>query len=56
MLHIRLDDLAETALSASPSRNIEKHADITKRHNSSNESISQDLFSLISDLFNKKIT
>jgi len=54
MLHIRLDKLAEKALSIPPSKNIKKYADTS--HENSKVSLSQDLFSFISDLFNRKIT
>jgi len=54
MLHVKLDELAEKALSVPPSKNVKKYADTS--HESSNLSISQDLFNFISDLFNKKIT
>lgn len=53
MLHIKLDELAKKALLIPP-KNIKKYADIS--HESSNPSISQDLFNFISDLFSKKIT
>lgn len=53
MLHIQLHEHAEKALSMPPKRN-KKCASIN--HKKSNESISQDLFSFISDLFNKKIS
>ncbi|XP_018300701.1 dnaJ homolog subfamily C member 28 [Mycetomoellerius zeteki] len=54
MLHIRLDKLAEKALSIPPSKNIKKYSDTS--HENSKVSMSQDLFNLISDLFSKKIT
>ncbi|KYM99650.1 PREDICTED: dnaJ homolog subfamily C member 28 [Cyphomyrmex costatus] len=54
MLHVRLDKLAEKALSISPSKNIKKYADTS--HDNSKVNISQDLFNFISDLFSKKIT
>lgn len=54
MFHINLDDLAKKALLIPP-KNVKKYAD-TNRNESSNPSISQDLFSFISDLFSKKIT
>ncbi|TGZ54921.1 dnaJ homolog subfamily C member 28 [Temnothorax longispinosus] len=54
MLHIRLDELAEKALSVPPSKNIKKYADTS--HQGSNESISQDLYNFISNLFSRKIT
>jgi len=54
MLHIRLDKLAEKALSIPPSKNIKKYADTS--HENSKVSLSQDLFNFISDLFNRKIT
>lgn len=54
MLHIRLDELAEKALSVPPSKNKKKYADTS--HKDSNESISQDLYNFISNLFSKKIT
>lgn len=54
MLHVRLDELAERALSVPPSKNIKKYADTSQK--SSKVSISQDLFNFISDLFSKKIT
>lgn len=53
MLHVRLDELAEKALSVPP-RNVKKYANTSQK--SSNVSISQDLFNFISDLFSKKIT
>ncbi|EGI60273.1 PREDICTED: dnaJ homolog subfamily C member 28 isoform X1 [Acromyrmex echinatior] len=54
MLHVRLDKLAEKALSISPSKNIKKYADTS--HENSKVSTSQDLLNLISNLFSKKIT
>lgn len=54
MLHIRLDELAKKALSVPPSKNIKKYADTG--YKDSNESMSQDLYSFISNLFSKKIT
>lgn len=54
MLHVRLDEFAERALSVPPSKNIKKYADTSQKN--SNVSISQDLFNFISDLFSKKIT
>ncbi|KAL6260209.1 hypothetical protein P5V15_007744 [Pogonomyrmex californicus] len=54
MLHVRLDKLAEKALSVSPSKDNKKYANTS--HENSNMSISQDLFNFISDLFSKKIT
>lgn len=54
MLHVRLDDLAAKALAVPPSKNIKKYADTS--HKGTNESISQDLFNFISNLFSKKIT
>lgn len=53
MLHIKLDELANKALLIPPVKNVKKYAD---SHESSNLSISQDLFSFISDLFSKKVT
>ncbi|KAM0735198.1 DnaJ-like protein subfamily C member 28 [Formica fusca] len=53
MLHIKLDELAKKTLLIPP-KNIKKYADTS--HKSSNPSISQDLFSFISDLFSKKIS
>lgn len=54
MLHVRLDKLAEEALSIPPSKNMKKYADTG--HESSKMSMSQDLFNFISDLFSRKIT
>lgn len=54
MLHVRLDELAEKALSVPPSKNIKKYADTS--HKGSHESISQDLYDFISNLFSRKIT
>lgn len=54
MLHVRLDELAEKALSIPPSKNIKKYADTS--HKGSHESISQDLYDFISNLFSRKIT
>ncbi|XP_011876012.1 PREDICTED: dnaJ homolog subfamily C member 28 [Vollenhovia emeryi] len=53
MLHVRLDELAEKALSVPPSKNVKKYAGTSP---DSNESISQDLYNFISSLFSKKIT
>lgn len=53
MLHVRLDELAEKALSILPLKNIKKHTETN--HKSSNENTSQDLFNFISNLFNRKI-
>lgn len=53
MLHIKLDELAKKALLIPPKK-VKKYVDTS--HESSNISISQDLFSFISDLFSKKIT
>jgi len=50
MLHVRLNELAEKALSVPPSKSIKKYANT---HKSSDESISQDLYSFISSLFSK---
>lgn len=54
MLHVKLDELAEKALSIPPSKNIKKYADTS--HESLKESISQDLYNFISNLFSRKIT
>lgn len=54
MFHVRLDKLAEEALSIPPSKNIKKYVDAS--HESSKMSMSQDLFNFISDLFSRKIT
>ncbi|XP_028048468.1 dnaJ homolog subfamily C member 28 isoform X2 [Monomorium pharaonis] len=54
MLHVRLDELAKKALSVPPSKNIKKYTDTS--YEGMNESISQDLFNFISNLFSKKIT
>lgn len=55
MLHIRLDELAEKALLVAPLKNAKKYTKIQKYKNS-NENISQDIFDLISHLFNRKTT
>ncbi|XP_072765097.1 dnaJ homolog subfamily C member 28 [Anoplolepis gracilipes] len=52
MLHIKLDEFAKKALLIPPKK-IKKFADTSQ---SSNLSISQDLFNFISDLFSRKIT
>lgn len=54
MLHIKLDELAKKALLIPSVKNVKKYVDTS--HKSSNLSISQDLFSFISDLFSKKVT
>lgn len=54
MLHVRLDELAEKALSVPPSKSIKKYANTS--HKSSDENMSQDLYNFISSLFSRKIT
>lgn len=54
MLHVRLDKLAEEALSIPPSKNMKKYTNTS--HESSKTSMSQDLFNFIKDLFSRKIT
>lgn len=54
MLHINLNELAEKALSVPPVRPVKRRLD--SRYENPNRSISQDLFTFISDLFSKKIS
>lgn len=55
MLHISLEEFAKEAL-VSPLKNTKKYADVSHKSNKNlNETISQDLFNFILNIFSRKI-